>query len=493
MLQAQLEEETKVKEVQENQVLANQINRSIALVGLGPHARRIYMHYFKKYGFSPKLIIELESKKEEVENYLTSNELIVDTIYVNDDLKNEEVLALNTQLQLQKLIKKHKITHAIISTEPKAHFSYSRFFLENNISTLIDKPITSPVNVSNEPIMAQKIEEDYNHLLGLYENMEQKCQVQCQRRWHPGYAFIRETMEKVILQYGIPVTSIDVYHCDGMWNMPDEFIFRENHPYKYGYGKLFHSGYHFIDLACWLLDLNNLLPQKRPDNVELYSNAIRPNHFFEVINKEDYQRIFQTSKFDEVIENKESHPFEEYGEIDFYSLMQFKKGETPIATCTLNLLQSGFSRRSWTELPEDTYKGNGRVRHERVNIQIGPLMNIQVHSYQSKEIKERGTDTQDEVGALEHFDIYIFRNTDLIGGIPFEKVSLSDLSEKDETGNFIGYNEQARESCLIEFLKGDNCTSEITDHKTTIKVLSNAYLSLCQRKEKQNPIVNFSI
>lgn len=468
--------------------------RSIVLVGLGPHAKRIYMHYFNKYGIVPKIIIELESKRNEVEEYLHDNKLKVQTVFVQDNYKNAEELPIESKHELLKLIKEFHITHAIISTEPKAHFSYSRFFMKHNINTLIDKPITSPINVSNEPIMAKKIEMDFNYLLGLYQEMDQMCQIQCQRRWHPGYQFIRNTLKEVVETYGIPITSMDVYHCDGMWNMPDEFIFRENHPYKYGYGKLFHSGYHFIDLACWLMGVNKGLANKQADNVELYAAPIYPSDFMNIINQQDYQLLFQNSKFDSVFENKMSFGFEQHGEIDFYSLMQFKEGNTPITTVTLNLLQNGFTRRSWVDLPEDTYKGNGRVRHERLNIQVGPLMNIQVHSYQSKEIKERGCEGNScDVGSLEHFDIYIFRNVDLIGGKPFEKISLNDLAEVDASEKFIGYNEQARESCLIEFLAGDMCTSEITDHATTIKVLSNAYLSLCNRKNNENPVIHFEI
>lgn len=36
---------------------------SIILVGLGPHAKRIYMNLFKKYRMSPKVIVDLKSKR----------------------------------------------------------------------------------------------------------------------------------------------------------------------------------------------------------------------------------------------------------------------------------------------------------------------------------------------------------------------------------------------------------------------------------------------
>ena len=40
--------------------------------------------------------------------------------------------------------------------------------------------------------------------------------------------------------------------------MPHDYDI-ENHPYKYGYGKLFHSGYHFIDLLAEFVKLNKFV------------------------------------------------------------------------------------------------------------------------------------------------------------------------------------------------------------------------------------------
>ena len=136
------------------------------------------------------------------------------------------------------------------------------------------------------------------------------------------------------------------------------------------------------------------------------------------------------------MENKEK--FIDFGEIDFHSIINFKEEDKLITNCSINLMQSGFSRRAWCELPKDTYKGNGRVRHERLNIQVGPLMNIQIHSYQAYEIKDRDQILNNGVGSVEHFDIYVFRNSQLIGGKTFETLDIATLSEKDKK-YFNGY------------------------------------------------------
>ena len=73
--------------------------------------------------------------------------------------------------------------------------------------------------------------------------------------------------------------------------MPDEFIYRENHPYKYGYGKLFHSGYHFVDLLTWLLESNNELINKKITKASIYSEAYKPSDFVYNFNNDDYKNF----------------------------------------------------------------------------------------------------------------------------------------------------------------------------------------------------------
>ena len=41
-----------------------------------------------------------------------------------------------------------------------------------------------------------------------------------------------------------------------------------------------------------------------------------------------------------------------------------------VTTATLNLMQNSFSRRGWFAPRRDLYKGNGRVRHERLVLQV---------------------------------------------------------------------------------------------------------------------------
>ena len=457
------------------------------LVGLGPHAKRIYISIFKKYRLNLALIVELKSKKDEIEQYLKENDISTELFLVNDSYKDYTSLPEDISDKLERKIRIKNIKYAIISTEPKAHFMYSKFFLNNEINILLDKPITSPINCNNDINQAKKIKEEYEELCQLYERKKDKIRftIQCQRRFHEGFIYVKRLLIDIVKKYNIPLTYIDLYHNDGMWVMPSEYISRENHPYKYGYGKLFHSGYHFIDLLTWLLEINNFTENKKINNAEMYVSTFNPNDSLTVINSKDYQNLFRTNKFDNIFKIAAENNFKNYGEIDFHSIINFKKDDKTITNCTLNLMQSGFSRRSWYNLPKDIYKGNGRVRHERLNIEVGPLMNIQIHSYQAYEISEKERIFNNNVGSIEHFEIYIFRNCNLIGGKPFEKIDLDTLSDNDKQ-YFCDKNEKARENCFISFLDNKNNESDLLRYKDAILLTWKAFEIMATKSKTSN-------
>lgn len=447
------------------------------LVGIGPHAKRIYIKFFKKYKNKIKLsaVIDLESNEDKIRKYLNDNGF-EDTVLLTipDKLKDNKHLPKLFNNKLKLLCDILNITEIVISTEPKAHYMYIEFALKNNIKVLTDKPITVTKNMISKSSISM-VRNDYYRLYKLADKSKVNCYIMCQRQYHKGYLYIRKLLEEIVKKYGIPITYIDIYHCDGNWEMPHD-LYKENHPYKYGYGKLFHSGYHFIDLLSELLKINNIVsPEKQIISGSTYCKCFTPNDELAVFNFNDYKRIFKNQRIPEFY-NKLNVGFPKFGEKNLYSMLTFKNkdGQT-ITTANLNLLHYGFSRRGWIE-SRDFYKSNGRIRHERINIQVGTLLNVQVHSYQSKEIKDRIKDNlvEEESGGLEHFDIEIFRNTDIIGGKPYEKIKLGDLYESSEKKDFIGYNELAREEFLkIFFSRKDDTKSNLQDQTLGIEILNS--------------------
>ncbi|CCV65005.1 conserved hypothetical protein [Alteracholeplasma palmae J233] len=465
---------------------------NVALVGLGPHAKRVYMHFLKNLGVKPKLIFDLESQRIEIEKYLEKEKIESKIVIIPDSERDLSQFSEATENKIKSELTDKKITHVIISTEPLSHLVYCNICLDLQLNILLDKPIAAIADVSTSIENAEKLLHIQKKLVERYEKikMNTKFIIQVQRRWHPGYKYIFEKLKIEMAKYSIPITNIEVYHCDGKWHMPSEYPKLVNHPYKHGYGKLMHSGYHFVDLLTQLVSLNNKYTHHGHDKVTVYSNFTRPSDVIFQINDESRNKLFKSTLFEKKASDID---LSKYGEVDVSSSIKFTKGANIVTIAQLNLLQTGFSRRGWMCLPKDAYKGNGRVRHERINIQIGPIMNIQVHSYQAYEIKDRDIYGKNDVGSVEHFEIHIFRNTDLIGGVPHEKINISDLYDKKHISDFIGYNEQARKKAVEEFLfDNDKKTSSIEDHNDSVQLLSAIYKTLSRDYLGEDPIWEYN-
>ena len=467
---------------------------SVALIGIGPHAKRIYLNYLKKHHINLALVVELNSKKDVTKKYLTEMGFNHTKLFtIDDSIKDNLHLPSKESNDLLVVCNLLEITHIIVATEPKAHYMYIEFALKNNIHVLSDKPISVNKNMTSIKSI-NDIKNQYYELLELSKNSSGMCKIMCQRQYHKGYEYVKKLLNDVVKKYNIPITYIDIYHCDGNWEMPHD-LNKENHPYKYGYGKLFHSGYHFIDLLSDFLKINMQLGgTKKITKGEVYSNCFTPLDELNVFNIEDYKTIFKNQIIPEFYNDKRNFEFKKYGEKNYYGLMKFTNdyNET-ITNVNLNLLHYGFSRRGWIQ-SKDYYKNNGRIRHERINIQVGTLLNIQIHSYQSKEIKDRLDDMalEEQTGGLEHFDIDIYRNVDIIGGKPFERVTLGSLYTEKEKENILGYNELSREVYLSKFLKGNCKKGDIKDQALGIEILSSCALGIhnhyanSEHKEKIN-------
>ena len=452
------------------------MQNNVLLVGLGPHSKRIYLKYLKNSNCNVLYLLELKSKEIDSRNYLDENGYkSVNIITIPDKYKDNDVLPKIYYDKLVNICKKDKINKIIVSTEPKAHHMYLKFAIENNIDVLSDKPIIVLKDMYKLKNI-NKMRNEYYELLDIHKHNNSQCKIMCQRLYHKGYIYIKNILRDIVSKYNIPITYIDIYHCDGNWELPHD-LDKENHPYKYGYGKLYHSGFHFIDLLAELLKINNLTSKdKRITSGYLQGNIFTPNDELDVFTKKDYNKIFSESKKDNYYKKLDNIKFNNYGEKNFYSQMYFyNKNNSLMTTVNFNLLHYGVSRRGWFK-SRDYYKSNGRIRHEKININVGPLLNIQITSCQSKEIKDR-TKSISEIyeGGLEHFDIDIYRNIDIIGGKPHEKIRLYDLyNENMNNKTFIGFNEKSREDCINCFINNESKLGEIENEKLGIEILYSA-------------------
>lgn len=445
---------------------------NIALIGCGPHAKRIYIGYMARNGLEPRLIVDIESSRSQLIKILDKNNWKNTKLYLVES--SDPYIAFDDRQRgdIAKLLKELAIEKAIISTPPEVHIPYAILCLESGVKVLIDKPLSAPRGLSTGN--SQQIVDDIYNLRSF--DSGDNIVVQCQRRRHVGYKYVKGLIEDIEKEYGIQPHFIDIYHSDGRWDFPDEIPELTNHPYSYGYGKLLHSGYHFVDLACYLIDDFDY------DSYRVMSYANTVQDFKSQIPDSFYKEQFG-------IDNKFEYPEKGYGEIDSYSLIRMERDGRSVATIALNLLHTGFSRRAWGVAKSDLYKGNGRLRHERVNIQIGPLMNIQIHSYQSTEVHDEHQPDPTHVGGLEHFEIHVFRNSDLIGGKPLEIISLEDLEKDSDKMIGIGQNEYARHQLVTDFLADRPSQSGIDSHVRT-NILLAAIAKSMNDQEEVNGVFN---
>ena len=139
----------------------------VALVGLGPHAKRIYMHFFKKYKVNLALVVDIDSQKDYVKDYLKKNNFKKTKVFTIDDgIKDNDSLPKDVFDDLATDCDSLHITHVIIATEPKAHNMYIEFALKNDINVLTDKPITVTKNMTSLSSI-EKVRKQYYNILNL--------------------------------------------------------------------------------------------------------------------------------------------------------------------------------------------------------------------------------------------------------------------------------------------------------------------------------------
>ena len=456
------------------------MENKLILVGLGPHSKRIYIRFIINNKCKLAYIVDVREKEEEIKAFLKEKGLLDVKLYLIDSLdKDDETLKVKYQNDLKEIIKKEKITHAIISTEPKAHYAYLKFFINEEVNVLVDKPVIVVNDLTTNQKRRDELIIKMREICDLYRSKKDKINVSvmCQRRYSDVYLFLKNYIKEIISEYNIGITNMHITTSDGMWNMPDEFYTRNNHPYKYGYGKLMHSGYHFIDLVLYLLNENINLKEKEITKLSLKSSAYFPKDFFKVMDNNEYNKLFKTEVNYEQYFNSNCFGF---GEIDVHSILDFKDKENHLlTTVTLDMLQSAFSRRAWLELPVDTYKGNGRIKHNFIEINLGPLVSIKIISVQAK-LKKEGFDGI-ELGDNDHFEIQIYRNTELIGGELITIYNAADFTNKNN--DFIGYNEVYRENLFLDFLNNQKGKSDLLTHYKSMLLTKYIYDSIQENKE----------
>lgn len=421
------------------------------MVGAGHHAERIYFPLLAELTRLGELavvgVVELSSSGDRVAQLLAAHGLGgAELTLLDPERAHDQAYVL---AELRQLHARTPFDAMLVACDPRQRAAYFAFACAAQVSMFIDKPVFAKDGLAYDEGQSREYVRDLYALEAQARAAGIDIVVQAQRREHVGYRFVRKTLLSCMERFGVPVTSLQIHHADGMWVLPGEWE-RDYHPYKFGFGKLFHSGYHFIDLMAVLLRAT--LRQYRVTSIEVAAKATFPadslavwaNHSLLPADKQHAPPIDRSR----------------YGEHDVFALLDCKNEEHTVCVAELALLQNSLSDRDPRALVKNPYKGTGRVRHERVDLKLASLLNIQVHSYQSRSTREPDGV---EPGEVDHFDILLFRNQHFFSAPAFEKITLRDL----EPTAAAAHNEQARGALLKRFLRREASGSELHSHLLT--------------------------
>lgn len=479
---------------------------NLLLVGVGPHAQRIYVPAFFKFAkdIPIRLVaaVDLKRQKDSVDSYLNDRGYDLEMLYL-DSFDAASGIPDHSKAMLDALVTQFDIRGVVISTEPTAHKAYAEWALHRRLHILMDKPISVRKAIGVDPSQAMGLIDDYNELLDLYKlhqaNKPTIFSINVQRRYDHGFDKVRELVSETAKKFNMPVTSMQIMHADGSWRFPQEILTQESHGLFDGLGKISHSGYHMFDMA-WQIYQSGLIDGKHPDQLEIFSSPLTPSGLNASLNEEDYTRYFGPEYERTGLSSKQYlDKVSDYGEIDSFSVIRLLRNGENICNISVNLLHSSFARRSWAVPNADFYKGNGRVKHQQFIIQQGPFQCIQIHNYQSKDQHDVDNSDEFEVGGNNHFDIYVFRNAGMFGGgEAFTKISAQDLEQQADTAGLTIENAKYRVIHeFIEFILGrislNDVKSNIDTHDVSVKLMSGVYQSSASVRTKKDPLIRISI
>jgi hypothetical protein len=476
----------------------------ILLIGLGPHARRFYVPALLSNRFASSFeiaaVVELHDLQPTTSAFLLQNLPAAGLICVDPFYSADCPHAV--QHELNQTVQCLGIGAVIIATDPLTHIPYARWAVAAGLPLLMDKPVSSRKNALYCVKAASGIEEDFNQLAALYLSMPKTKRAPfllcVHRRYHPGINHAIEIIRQTSAQTGCPVTHVHGYHCDGQWRMPAEILTQSHHSYFDGHGKMSHSGYHFFD-CFYRFQQAGYSSGKSIDSAGICTSAVTPRGFIKQLHRQDYLRLFGASYHQTCPTDDESlrNAFQSFGEVDAEVQISLAMDGDNVSIGSICLCHNGFSRRSSLKAGTDLYKGNGRVKHEYHRIHVGPFLNLQIHSYQSKDKHDLCSVDDVLPGGNNHFEIWIFRNNRFVNGEPFEKVSLNEIASANNLNQDRLFIEQIKEGALHEFLDvltgritEAECRSSILSHQMPVRLMSAAYISAARRHSNSDPYVS---
>lgn len=448
---------------------------NVIVIGLGPHARACQYRFLEDmaqldYPIKIRLLVELQDRKKDVEEYLANKKLLPDEIFglpVSD--RNSPTINSVLLNKLEQI--KDEIDGIVLCTEPKAHKKYILWGLKNDIDILADKPLTAPIVNEQGP---KQVWQDYLDIEDAIKKSKAHLTLLTNKRVHPAYQEVYNQVKDFVTQYNMPITHIEITDGGGVWPFPIEFLTRENHPYKYGYGILLHTGFHFVDLLLHYQSINHLIGLEE-DKINLHSFGTTPFDVLQQMPQKIYERLFPGEDFSKEFKEIPLQDYKKYGCLDVISNMQFEKNGAVITQATLNILQNTLSARDQRALPDNIYLKLGRLSQNYISIFCGPLFNVRLNFFQPDQI---------EPDDCDRYIVEICRNTSLIGGesyccYEFEDKTLSMTKKR------ITLNRKAKQTLFLKWMDGECPETDFALHKRTAWLTWKIFEEIFARRKER--------
>lgn len=333
---------------------------------------------FKKNVIDGYSIIDLKEEENNISKRIEKLKFKPENVFYIEKSKDKDNWACKKEFEpvLKQIKNKKKNIRVYIATELKAHEGYLEYCIENGIPCLIEKPIFAPIK--DGLYCPELIDSKMKYYIDTAKQKHTKNSVMTLGRYHKIYNdIVMEGVKERMIKYNAPLTSFHLRHAGGVWNLHNEYIIREDHPYKYGYGMLMHGAYHYLDLAVQFINLNKIIYPSEQFELVVSSYGAYP--------EEQNDRI--SKKYSEKFDDNNSSFGEDkryvFGETDITSTfcLRNKKTKKVITLGTLSLEQTTPSVRAWKEFPKGVYNKNGRTSSVDIEIQLSTLYSVNVKCY----------------------------------------------------------------------------------------------------------------
>ncbi|MFG1795802.1 hypothetical protein [Nocardia sp. NPDC049149] len=403
-------------------------------------------------------LVDLESEREVIEARLVG----VDPqprmkLFVASDRGDAERALETAQSALRFMRVPGLPMKAYIATEVGSHEQYLRRCVEEGVDSLVEKPVLAPMigDIFEPSLISTTMAE----LIATASHRKANHSVMTLSRYHSIYndRIIRSLRERM-LAWKSPLTSFHLRAAGGVWNLEHEFVTRDDHPYRYGYGMLMHGSYHYVDLAAQVLSLNKLLFRDRHLRLQVCSFGAYPADQWQRVSRPATKRLGGDSRCAVLAREPRR-----YGETDITSTFRLADAESDdtITLGTLSFEQTTPSIRNWSSFPDGVYNKNGRTSSVDLEAQLSTLYSVHATCYDVP----RGPDA-DKIGAVA--EILTRANASLL---------TDDEYVSRETFDGLFHSDSNR-ALMQNWLRGTETRSRLQQHFLPMRITEALALSL---------------